>query len=311
MERKFEKMMKNNKLNWLISIGVIIFSAFVYSIGVVLFVSEAKLLASGVSGMSLIIGRLIEESGLVNYTEAQISGIFYFILNLPILFLSFRKFNLKFSILSILHMVFTSIFTSILDVNTLMDIVGISKGWQLDYRLESALFSGVMCGFATAICYLVGGSSAGIDLLAAYLSSKKQLSVGKINAIVNASIIVLSIILWSDEILNALFTLAFIFINASVIDMIFVANRKVVVTIITEKGDEISDLINSNFTRGVTRIKAIGNYTKREKDFLYIACTSNEALEIAELAKQIDEHSFTSVSNAQRISGYFLNKSTK
>ena len=93
--------------------------------------------------------------------------------------------------------------------------------------------------------------------------------------------------------------------------MIFVANRKVVVTIITEKGDEISDLINSNFTRGVTRIKAIGNYTKREKDFLYIACTSNEALEIADLAKQIDEHSFTSVSNAQRISGYFLNKSTK
>lgn len=311
MERRFEKMMKNNKINWIVSIGVIIFSAFVYSIGVVLFVSEAKLLASGVSGMSLIIGRLIEESGLVNYTEAQISGIFYFVLNLPIMVLSFRKFNIKFSILSILHMVFTSLFTSILDVNVLMDIVGISKGWQLDYRLESALFSGVMCGFATAICYLVGGSSAGVDLLAAYLSSKKQLSVGKINAIVNACIITLSIFLWSDEVLNALFTLAFIFINASVIDMIFVANRKVVVTIITEKGDEISDLINSNFTRGVTRIKAIGNYTKREKDFLYIACTSNEALEIADLAKQIDEHSFTSVSNAQRISGYFLNKSTK
>ena len=311
MERRFEKMMKNNKINWIVSIGVIIFSAFVYSIGVVLFVSEAKLLASGVSGMSLIIGRLIEESELVNYTEAQISGIFYFVLNLPIMVLSFRKFNIKFSILSILHMVFTSLFTSILDVNVLMDIVGISKGWQLDYRLESALFSGVMCGFATAICYLVGGSSAGVDLLAAYLSSKKQLSVGKINAIVNACIITLSIFLWSDEVLNALFTLAFIFINASVIDMIFVANRKVVVTIITEKGDEISDLINSNFTRGVTRIKAIGNYTKREKDFLYIACTSNEALEIADLAKQIDEHSFTSVSNAQRISGYFLNKSTK
>lgn len=311
MERRFEKMMKNNKINWIVSIGVIIFSAFVYSIGVVLFVSEAKLLASGVSGMSLIIGRLIEESELVNYTEAQISGIFYFVLNLPIMVLSFRKFNIKFSILSILHMVFTSLFTSILDVNVLMDIVGISKGWQLDYRLESALFSGVMCGFATAICYLVGGSSAGIDLLAAYLSSKKQMSVGKINAIVNACIITLSIFLWNDEILNALFTLAFIFINASVIDMIFVANRKVVVTIITEKGDEISDLINSNFTRGVTRIKAIGNYTKREKDFLYIACTSNEALEIADLAKQIDEHSFTSVSNAQRISGYFLNKSTK
>ena len=98
MERRFEKIMKNNTWNWIISIAVITFSAFVYSIGVVLFVSEAKLLASGVSGMSLIIGRLIEETGIVSYTEAQISGVFYFILNLPILFLSFRNFSLKFSI---------------------------------------------------------------------------------------------------------------------------------------------------------------------------------------------------------------------
>ena len=93
--------------------------------------------------------------------------------------------------------------------------------------------------------------------------------------------------------------------------MIFVANKKVVVTIITEKGDESSDLINSNFTRGVTRMKAMGNYTKREKDFLYIACTSNEALEISRLAREIDEHSFTSISNTRRISGYFINKKIK
>ena len=81
-----------------------------------------------------------------------------------------------------------------------------------------------------------------------------------------------------------------------------------VVTIITEKGDEISDLINSNFTRGVTRMKAMGNYTKREKDFLYIVCTSTESLEISKLAMEIDIHSFTSISSTERISGYFLNK---
>ena len=311
MERRFEKIMKNNTWNWIISIAVITFSAFVYSIGVVLFVSEAKLLASGVSGMSLIIGSLIEETGIVSYTEAQISGVFYFILNLPILFLSFRNFSLKFSILSILHMALTSLFTAVLNVNALMDIVGLSAGWQLDYQLESALFSGVMCGFATAVCYLVGGSSAGIDLLAAYFSYKKSLSVGTINGFVNACIIILSVIIWTDGIKNALFTLAFIYVNATVIDMIFVANKKVVVTIITEKGDEISDLINSNFTRGVTRMKAMGNYTKREKDFLYIACTSNEALEISRLAREIDEHSFTSISNTRRISGYFINKKIK
>ncbi len=307
------KYLKNEKVNLVFSFMVIIFSALIYSIGVVVFISNAKLLASGVSGMALIIGRLIEQAEILNFTEAQISGVFYFVLNIPIMILSFKKFSLKFSILSITHMIFTSLFTSLLDANALMTFVFSNLTWPMENQLACALFAGVFCGFSTAICYLVGGSSAGIDLLSAYLSGKKQMSIGKINGIVNGTIITISILLWhkEGEILNALFTLVFIFINATVIDLIFVANKKVIVTIITEKGDEIADVINEKFTRGVTRIKAIGNYTKREKDFLYIACTSMEALEISSLSMEIDEHSFTSITSANKISGYFLNKQPK
>lgn len=309
MEKK--KWLKSDKLSFIFSIIVTLFSAFVYSLGVVVFISNAKLMASGVSGLSLIIGRLIEQAEILNFTEAQISGVFYFIINIPILVLSFRKFSWKFTFLSILHMIFTSLFTSLINPETVFSFLGITSNWPLNNQLESALFSGVLCGFSTAITYLVGGSSAGIDLLSLYLSSKKQISTGKINAIVNGIIIFVTIVLWPNNMINALFTLIFIFINAAVIDLIFVANKKVIVTVITEKGDEIANMINEKFTRGVTRIKAIGNYTKRDKDFLYIACTSTEALEISEIAIQIDDHSFTSISTAQRISGNFLNKQTK
>lgn len=309
MEKK--KRLKSDKLSFIFSIIVTLFSAFVYSLGVVVFISNANLMASGVSGLSLIIGRLIEQAEILNFTEAQISGVFYFIINIPILVLSFRKFSWKFTFLSILHMIFTSLFTSLINPETVFSFLGITSNWPLTNQLESALFSGVLCGFSTAITYLVGGSSAGIDLLSLYLSSKKQISTGKINAIVNGIIIFVTIVLWPNNMINALFTLIFIFINAAVIDLIFVANKKVIVTVITEKGDEIANMINEKFTRGVTRIKAIGNYTKRDKDFLYIACTSTEALEISEIAVQIDDHSFTSISTAQRISGNFLNKQTK
>lgn len=305
------KWLKGSKINFVFSIFVTIFSAFIYSLGVVVFISNAKLMASGVSGISLIIGRIFEEANLFNFTEAQISGVFYFVINIPILVLSFRKFSWKFTILTILHMIFTSLFTSLINPSIVYTFLGVEASWPLSNQLESAFFSGVLCGFSTAITYLVGGSSAGIDLLSLYLSSKKQISTGKINAIVNGIIIFVTIILWPNNIINALFTLIFIFINAAVIDLIFVANKKVIITIITEKGDEIANMINQKFTRGVTRIKAIGNYSKREKDFLYTACTSTEALEIAEFAMQIDEHSFTSISTAQRINGYFLNKQTK
>lgn len=304
------KYIKNEKINWICSIISIVISAFIYSLGVVLFISTAKLMASGVSGVSLIIGRLIERANLLSFNETQIAGVLYFILNIPILFLSFKKFSLKFSILTIIHMVLTSLFTSLIDVNILTNLLGVKSSWPLEHQLECALFAGVICGFSTALSYLSGGSSAGSDVLAAYLSDKKQISVGRINAIVNGLIILISTLLWNKdgELLNAFFTLIFIFVYATVIDLIFVTNKKVIVTIITEKGDEIANMINSKFTRGVTRIKAIGNYSKRDKDFLYTACTSMEALEISQLAVKIDEHSFTSISTAQRISGYFLNK---
>ena len=307
------KIFKNEKVSYINSVIITIFSAFVYALGLVLFISSANLLASGVSGFSLIIGRLIERANLLEFTEAQISGVLYFILNIPIMVLSFKKFSNKFTILTLIHMVFTSLFTSLLNVDVLFNFMGINALWALDHRLECALFAGIFCGFSTAISYLAGGSSAGVDLLAAYFSNVKQMSVGRINAFANGMIILISIILWHNdgEIMNALFTLIFIFINAMVIDLIFVTNKKVIVTIITEKGDEIADMINKNFTRGVTRIKAVGNYSKREKDFLYTACTSMEALEISKLAIQIDEHSFTSISTAQRITGYFLNKLSK
>lgn len=305
------KLLKNKKLSFIFSVFVTIFSSFIYSLGVVVFISNAKLMASGVSGISLVIGRLFEESKILEFTEAQISGVFYFIINIPILILSFRKFSWKFTFLSILHMIFTSLFTSLIDPDIVYSFLGVESNWPLSNQLESALFSGVLCGFSTAITYLVGGSSAGIDLLSLYLSSKNQVSTGRINAIVNGIIIFVTIVLWPNNIINALFTLIFIFINAAVIDLIFVANKKVIITIITEKGDEIANMINQKFTRGVTRIKAVGNYSKREKDFLYTACTSTEALEISELTMQIDEHSFTSISTAQRINGYFLNKQTK
>lgn len=308
-----KKYLKNEKVNWIGSILIIIVSALIYAIGVVLFISSAKLLSSGVSGISLIFGRLIENANLVGFKEAQIAGVIYFIINIPVIYLCFKKFSIKFSILTIIHMVFTSLFTSLLDVDSLNNILGVSSSWAIENQLECALFSGVICGFATAISYLTGGSSAGVDVLAAYLSDIKQVSIGKINAIVNGMIIGVSIVLWhkDGELLNALFTLIYIFINAIVIDLIFVTNKKVIVTIITEKGDEIADEINKRFTRGVTRIKAIGNYSKREKDFLYTACTSVEALEISKLASEIDEHSFASISTAQRISGYFLNKQNR
>lgn len=304
------KLSKNEKINWIGCILITILSAFVYSIGVVLFISRAKLLSSGVAGISLIIGRLIEMTNIGNLTETQISGVLYFILNLPIIYLCFKKFSVKFSVLTIIHMVFTSLFTSLINIDGINNMLGIEPTWAINNQLECALFAGIFCGFSTAVSYLVGGSSAGIDVLAAYLSDKKQISVGKINALVNGGIIFLSIILWhkDGEILNALFTLVYIFINAIVIDFIFVTNKKVIITIITEKGDEIAEIINVKFTRGVTRIKAIGNYSKREKDFLYTACTSVEALEISKLASEIDEHSFTSISTTQKITGYFLNK---
>src|SRR3954452_10036486 len=82
-------------------------------------------------------------------------GVFYFILNIPLMIAAFKYLGLKFSIYTILSITLLSIFIYIIPVHHL---------WT-DNTLLAAIFGGTLNGIGCGIVLRRGGSQGGLDIL--------------------------------------------------------------------------------------------------------------------------------------------------
>ncbi len=308
--RFYQKMMaiRHNKVfDWIFSIVIVAICAAFYALAVKVFVSPKRLLAGGVSGISLLLGRFIEATGWLSFSETNIAGVLTLVFNIPLLILAWKKLNLKFAILSSVHVITVSTLVAFLP-NNMSEII-FKDAWNDIGILDAALFAGAIVGISTGFCFHLGGSSGGMDIVAYYFSSRKQVTVGKLNSIINASIIILSIILFpSDGVDKALYTLIYIFTNSFTLDLVFNRNKKNMIHIVTNNGEAVSKFIMANFYRGVTQMDAKGAYTGNHKDFLYVIATAFESLEIAKEVKKFDPDCFITIVPVGKVYGRFVNK---
>ena len=305
--------MKKIKLNktgsFIFAIIVSIFSSVVISIGVKIFLSPNQFLSTGVTGIALILGRLYDVIFKPETSqETFIAGIAMLILNIPVLLLAWKKLSPRFMLLSLINVVVNSVCVAILP-NNLHEILHLSVANGDISFLDAALFVGLMNGAANALAYIVGGSTGGSDVLSMYFSIKKQGSVGKFTTIINSIVIGAGLFLGVENaIAKAFYTLVYLVINSIVIDLFYIRNRRAVLLITTTKGEELAKEITHSFVRGVTVMQAKGGYTGEEKQVLYCACSSFEVIDITNKVKEIDDHAFITVLEANKVHGNFINK---
>lgn len=302
---------KNHKLNYIIAIALEMFSAFVIAFGVKIFISPNGFLSTGFTGVGLIVGRLIDRI-FKTQIEAEITSIVYMLLNIPVLIMAWKKLSKRYAILSLVNVITCSLAMAFIPSSWVESFHLSVKQGDIGF-LDAALFVGAINGSANALAFIVGGGTGGTDVLSSYFSTKRQTSIGKINMVMNAIILIAGYFVTESDIKLALslYTMVYIVINNVVIDLFYVRNRRMVLFIATTKGSEIAKLINTKFVRGVTSFDAKGAYTGQHKDFLYCACSSFEVMEMISQIKALDEHAFITVVEASKIHGNFLNKDVR
>lgn len=309
---KFKKDYLNKQFIFAVILTII--SAFIMAVGVKIFISPNKFLSTGVTGIAIIFGRLYDNMHLSDVSmETTITGIMIFLLNIPLFILSWKKLSHKFAILTVINVLVNSIFLTILpdNLNETFHLVAESNTLVENITLlDAALFVGMMNGAANALSYIVGGSTGGCDILSMYYSMKRQSSIGKITTVMNFFILFIGIFIdGTDSALSkSFYTLVYLVISSIVIDLFYIRNKRAILFITTEKGKEIVKEITEKFVRGVTFLDAKGGYTGAHKDLLYCACASFEVVDIVKKVKEIDDHAFISVVEANKVHGNFLNK---
>ena len=268
-----------------IDVSVIILGCFIYSLGVNLFLTNAKLVSGGVTGIALIF----------QYISDIPSGITVFLLNIPLFFISYKFLSKRFTLYTAIGMV--SISLSLLLTKPLASLV------QVNDMLLYCIYGGVLCGIGMGLVFYRNGSTGGIDIITMVIRKKySNFEIGKLNFGFNLIIVAIAAIIFGLP--QALYTLISMFIQGTLLDKVLNGfTSKKLLLVLTEKEDEIINYVINDLHRGITSIMAEGEYTHSKKKMLFVAITSSQFISLKNKILRIDPKAFITIIDASEVKG--------
>ena len=259
--------------------------SILYAAGIYTFAGNAGFAPGGVSGLALIMDHL----------WGFPVGTMTLLLNIPLVIISYRAVGRQLLIKSAVTMVISSLF---LDV--IFPMFPVYSG----DRLIASVCSGAFLGAGMALFYLRGSSSGGIDFLALTIKKKRpHMTIGVITMLIDLVVILLGWPVFGD-VDAALYGVLATFVSTVVIDKIlYGAGAGTLAIIITEKGKETAERISERAGRGVTSLRAVGAYTRTDREVLLCACSKAEAYLVKSAVQEADDKAFFMFTETSEVFG--------
>ena len=272
----------------------IIFGAGIFSFGIYFLVIPFHFYEGGATGITLITYYLFKiPVSLMNL-----------LINIPLFVLAWKLLGKK------------SLYLSLLGTFSVSAWMALFEAIPLSHRYHHFIFeaftgdillaciaSGVMLGLGLGIIFNAGGTTGGTDILARVFNKYTSLTMGKLMLIVDAIVLVTVVVVFQD-VRTAMYTLFFILIDTLVIDLIgeggFAGKGFLIVT---SKPEEIAKKVSDDLGRGITFIRGMGYYSRKDLDIVYCVVSRNEMKQMKDIINQIDPFAFITISEAHEILG--------
>lgn len=263
----------------------VIVCTLIVSFSIVYIIKPNLLISGGLTGLSILTS---------NVTGISLP-LLIFILNIPTSVLSFFFLDRDFTFFSTLSILLLSVFSSFYQK--------ILPGFYLTKEpILACIFGGLLNGLGMGIAFRNGTSTGGLDVVAAILKKKFNITIGSV--LMGINFIIVSSLGYFFSIDKVLFTLILMFINYNVVDKIQLGvGKQKQVLAISEKNEEIAREIYKEVHRGATYIKGVTSYKKKDVYILYVVCSSKQLVKIRQIIKEIDPDAFVAVSDTSEILG--------
>lgn len=273
------QMMKIVKKYVVITVAAVLFGA-----GISLFIDPNNLAPGGVSGLSIILSRLVPIE----------TGTLFMLLNIPIIALGIWKFGWKF-ILSTLY----AIFVSSAATNAFQQMEPLTKE-----PLLGALFGGVLVAVGLGYVLRSGATTGGTDIIVKCLKLKKpHLKTGTIFLVIDSIIIGIGGIVFGN-IDTVLYSAVSAFTTSQMLDLVLYGKDGAkMIYIISNASAAITERILKELNVGVTYLSGTGAYKKEEKQVIFCVVKKQNAYKVEEIVKQEDASAFMIISSATEIYG--------
>lgn len=272
----------------MITIGVIVMASGFY-----FFLIPADLVAGGVTGLALVINKLVNQISI---------SLFVLIMNLILLILGLFVLGKRVFLKSIYgSLLFPAVLFLFEEFLPLID-------YNNDYIIV-VVFGGALLGLGFGLVLKFGGTTGGTDIPVKIMNKKLKLPVSVSVYVIDGIVVLLGIIVFFEDygLSIGFYAIIAIFISGNVADRVVVgSNSKKAVQIITDKPEEIKEAIYKTVIRGVTEVAIKGGYTRENKTMLVTVITRQEYYVIRNIIAMIDESAFVYVTPATEIHGDFF-----
>jgi len=276
--------MNKNLVQMVKNLLLISFAAFIYAVGISLFLDPNNLAPGGITGISVILNRL---SGIE-------TGTLYFLLNIPIILLGVWKFGVKFILKTTYAVILTSFFTNLLS----------SRDALTDDPLLAALAGGVFIAVGIGLIFKAGATTGGMDIIIKIIRQKyRHLRTGFLFQCADISIVAISGFIFQD--LNiALYALIAVLISGRALDYVLYGNDEAkMIYIITTNPQEIGKQLLESLEVGITYLQGKGGWTGKEKEVIFCVVRKQLAPRVEEIVKEKDPAAFMIITSANEIYG--------
>lgn len=247
------------------------------------------LVTGGFTGISIMIKGVSE-----TYTGKGIPLWFTnTILNIPLFLVAIRIKGLRFLWKSLIGMLLLSVWLYIIPPFEFI------KG---DILL-TAIFGGLLTGVGIGMVLRAGATTGGVDLLATLIhSGLPRYSVVQMMQAIDAAIILLGAYIFGVN--RALYAIMAVFVTTRVSDAIIEGWKLAKsVYIITERYNEVSNVVMEQLQRGITALDGRGMYSGDTKAVLFCVVSKKEIYRLKELIYQMDKSAFVIVTDAREVLG--------
>lgn len=278
----------------------VISGTVILAFGTAVFIIPFNIVAGGVTGISIIIHKLLPALRVEVYVAFLTWVLFFF--GLVILG---KSFALKTLLSTIIYPFALSAFSKLLAPDVMNGFFNLSLGSYSEIAIIlSSLFGGVFVGTGCAITFLGGGSTGGADIIA--LSICKYLKKAKSSVVIFLidSLAIISGMFVLKNFVISLLGIASAFISATVIDKVFLGESKAFVAqIITDNYENINTAVIEKLKRTTTILNVTGGFSKKEKKMIMVSFSMSEYALLTGIIKTYAPDAFISIHRAHEING--------
>lgn len=286
-----QKYIKNNKkIGIIISIIAVLISSTLQTFAIQSFIKPSGLLSSGFTGVALLIDKIS-----VAFFDKTVSISFLLIaLNLPVAILCYKAISKRFVFFSLLQVFTTS---------TFLKVIHFKPFFGEKETILNVVFGGFIFGISIVIALKGRASTGGTDFIALYVSNKKGKSIWEYVFAFNTVLLCIFGVLFGWR--EAGYSILFQFISTKIISTFHQRYVRFTLQITTSNPDDVIEAYISNFRHGLSCIKGIGGYSKREVTLIHTVVSSYEVAEVVEVLKNADPYVIVNSFKTEQFYGRF------